>query len=544
MTGMKLGNWLLGEISSTTTLGPVFGVEDAIDPIRKGHLQLLQIPVAQTPEFLTRFPGEMLALQRLKHPNIVRYQAASIHAGTAYFVEENHTGQPLIEFVKKSRRHNEAGLDWRLHALSLAAQLASAFKHAHHRNVLHRDLSPSQVVITPDGGLKVTQFGIAKVLYGSAQSPLQLPPDSLGTIGFLAPEFFMGKPFTRKSDIYSLGGLFYYLLTGRPLYSCQTAAEFMHKHCYVLPDRPSHWVPNLPVDFEELICVMLHKDPSRRPASVAIVLEVLESIRSRAERKGEPIHWPVAPLLEAEISDTVDASLPEIDLPNFQAPTPLLSRPWVVVPLFLLVVGLILGLTFWPRPTVEELYAQAQPLMQSDDPADWDRAMTDYLEPLQLREPDQYSREISDFRKKIQDHRRLRKAIDDGFKVQKLFDAEQQYQLGLQAAQLGDFQRAKAIWVSLIHIHENDTSASSPIAQTRQALLQLDEKSKEFPDRLQAAEAQRKEAFQVALLQVKALQTQGQVVEVRQLLDSLFVLYGHLPECRQLLQEIEIQLKK
>ena len=184
------------------------------------------------------------------------------------------------------------------------------------------------MILAPDGSLKVTDFGVAKAFN---LSPLSLPADAWGTAGFVAPEYFTGKPFTRRSDLYALGGLLYCLVTGRPPYPAGTLAELMHKHCYVLPDRPAQFVPKIPPELDDLICDLLAKDPGRRSGSAAAVLADLDAVRGRVERKGETVPWPADPgdtAMHAALAETSPG--PDTSVPREK---PLLSRA-VVVPAF------------------------------------------------------------------------------------------------------------------------------------------------------------------------------------------------------------------
>ncbi|MGL4424570.1 MAG: serine/threonine-protein kinase, partial [Gemmataceae bacterium] len=265
------------------------------DEPEQAALKILTHSLARDPGFLQRFPAEMLTLRRLGHPNIVRYYDSGIHAGTAYYAMElvDGAGVDLAARLRDQPKNpGEPGLSWREEVLSIAAQMARGLKHGHHRSLLHRDLKPTNVLMTAEGLVKLADFGIAKIFQ---LAPLSLPGDPTGTAGYLAPEHFTGKPVTRRSDLYALGGVLYTLVTGRPPFPPGTAAELMHKHCYVLPDRPIQYVPKLPAEVDDLICSLLVKDPNRRPASAAAFLEELDRARAKLERKGERISIPPAP---------------------------------------------------------------------------------------------------------------------------------------------------------------------------------------------------------------------------------------------------------
>ncbi len=272
MTGQRVGNWVLGEELGRGPHGVVYKAHAADDPSRLAAVKVLHPDPARGPDFLVKFPAEMLAFHRLNHPNIVKYYDAGVlSGGSPWYAAEFVDGADAATLLKsRPKKPEEPGLNWKDEVIPAAVQAARALKHGHHRSILHRNLKPSNVLIARDGTVKLADFGVAKVF---GESPLTLPPDPLGTAGFLAPEHFTGKPLTRRSDLYALGGVLYTLLTGRPPFTAATTAEFLHKHCYTLPDRPAHFVRDLPPDLDDLVCGLLAKDPARRPASPAAVLE-------------------------------------------------------------------------------------------------------------------------------------------------------------------------------------------------------------------------------------------------------------------------------
>ena len=208
--------------------------------------------------------------------------------------------------------------------LSVAVQAARALKHAHNRNVLHRDLKPAHLMLTPDGTLKVLGFGLAKAI--PRRRPLQ-PPRSV------QPRTSLPKPptassLTRRSDFYSLGGVLYTLVTGRPPFAATSLVELMHKQCYTLPERPAMLVPDLPPELDDFICGLLDKNPGRRPATAAAVLEELERIRGKLERKGERLDWPAKITPDtAEVAALPPALAGGREVEEEAAPRPLMKRP-------------------------------------------------------------------------------------------------------------------------------------------------------------------------------------------------------------------------
>lgn len=446
MTGQRLGSWVLEAELGRGAVGVVYRASATDGSGRIAALKVLTHSLTLTPEFLARFPADMLALHRLHHPNIVAFYEAGTQAGQAWYAMELVEGVDLGSRLRaRPRPTDDPGLPWAGEAISVAVQITRALKHGHHRSILHRDLKPSNVLIRGDGVVKVSNFGVAKVL---GIPPLSLPSDGWGSVGFLPPELFSGKPLTRRSDLYMLGGVVYAALTGRPLFTASAVSEFLHKHCYMLPERPIHFVPDLPTDLDDLTCELLAKDPGRRPASAAAVLEALDHLRGKAERKGKRVTWPVDPGDKSEPMPALVESSPPAESTSGRG-RPLMSRPSVVVPLFALVVAVILVLSFWPRPSAEELFRQAEPLLASEDPADWETAWSQYLEPLHERYPDRYVEEVAAARQRIADRREQDRAVATGSRVRYQSEGERLYQRGLKLVQAGEYAAADRVWAEM-----------------------------------------------------------------------------------------------
>jgi hypothetical protein len=128
----------------------------------------------------------------------------------------------------------------------------------------------------------------------------------------------------------------------------------------------------------------------------------------------------------------------------------LMRRPLVVIPLFLLVFGALVAPFVWPSPSADELFAAAKPLLDSEDPEDWQRAVNEYLDPLEQRFPGHYSTEIAAARERVNDRRELKRAIADGAKVNFRSDAEKAYHQGMRLAQAGDPDAARRVWQALV----------------------------------------------------------------------------------------------
>ncbi len=520
MIGARVGNWFVEAELARGTQGVVYRARRYDDPQRQAAVKLFT--AVRDTAALSRWPAELLPLQRLDHVNIVKIYESGFHGGLAFVATE------LIEGTDCAQRLESGRLPWR-EVLSVAVQAARALKHAHNRNVLHRDLKPGHFLLTPDGTLKILAFGIAKIL---PPPPSHTP--AIGTGAYLPPETARGKPFTRRSDLYSLGGVLYTLLTGRPPFAGNSIVELMHKQCYTLPERPGMLVPDLPAELDELICTLLDKNPARRPASAAGVIEELERLRGKLERHGEKLAWP------AKITpDTAEvAALPaargahgdgEAHEPE---PRPLLKRPWVVIPLFLLSVAALVVPLVWPQKSAEELFAAAQPLLQSDNPDDWQAALEKYLEPLAQKYPEEYTREIAAVREKLQDRRELQQALADGAAADPRSEAERGYRLGLRFAQAGEFDAARRTWQAVVQAFAAVSAEHRWVELSRIGIVMLDRSARRPP-----RAASDRPSIEQALQHAQKLAAAGQYAEADAIVEALQRLTEYEPDLRKFVEE-------
>jgi eukaryotic-like serine/threonine-protein kinase len=410
----------------------------------KAALKYLSPEAIRDPEAITRFIGETLGLRRLTHPQLARFYEAGAHAGQAYYVREWVDGVDLSTSLKNSHSPDA----WRSLGIPLAVQIGRALHHGHRRSLLHRRLTATNVIIAKDGSVKVTDFGIAKIV---SVPPLSLTGEAAASLAYLSPEHFTGKPYTKRSDLYSLGAVIYAAVTGRAPFTAGSPSEYMHKHCYLLPDRPASFVPKIPNELDELICTLMQKDPARRLTTSLAVVEELDRIRGKLERKGDTIPWPADPgdtNLHTALSDTAIAAL-QGD-PGDDRSRPLLNRMAIVVPLLMVVIGLIGWLLFRPGPSAEWYFKNAETLLATGQSTDADKAWDDYLEPLQRKYPDQYVREIAQFRDQRLLKRELSRAIEQGQRASYGNDVERMYARALALMRIGDFAESKQIFEQLL----------------------------------------------------------------------------------------------
>ena len=234
------------------------------------------------PHDRARFRSEAAAVARLAHPNLVQIHGSGEHQGRPYFFMEYVDGGRLADSLQ--------GTPWDpRRAARLVETLARATHSAHERGVIHRDLTPSNVLLASDGEPKIVDFGLAKLTDGGTRRTAS--GDILGTAGYMAPEQATGqsKEVGPGADIYALGAILYELLTGRPPF---VGASFLDALAQVVRDdpiAPSRLQPRLPRDLETISLKCLNKDPGRRYPTAAELADDLHRYLAGEPVRARPI---------------------------------------------------------------------------------------------------------------------------------------------------------------------------------------------------------------------------------------------------------------
>jgi predicted Ser/Thr protein kinase len=268
--GERFGEYVLREQLGKGGMATVFLAE------RGGELVALKRPLAaflEDHDFLVRFLREAEIGHTLYHPNIVRIYEQGEVAGVPYFTMEYLKGQTLHQ-VLRERGALPVG-----EACRIVFQIAEALDYAHLKGIVHRDLKPSNVMVLPDGALKVMDYGIARARrYGG----LTTTGAFMGTPDYVAPEIAEGTGTDARSDLYSLGVVFYEALTGRKPFLGDTPFDTLRKHVSEPPPPPSsHWAAT-PPELEAMVLRLLAKDPNDRYPSAEALLVELRAYLSRA----------------------------------------------------------------------------------------------------------------------------------------------------------------------------------------------------------------------------------------------------------------------
>lgn len=267
-SGITLGGRF--QLTTRIAIGGMGEVWKAKDLIlgRIVAIKVLKEEYTGDPGFLQRFRAEARHTALLNHVGIANVFDYGEEEGSAYLVMELVPGQPLSSIIE----HEQVLSPDR--TLSMMAQTARALSVAHAQGLVHRDIKPGNLLITPDGRVKVTDFGIARL---ADQVPLTQTGQVMGTAQYLAPEQATGQTATGASDIYSLGVIGYECLTGHRPFSGESQIAIALAQ---VNDAPPPLPDTLPKPVRALLMSMLAKDPKNRPANAIKLSEAAEAIRN------------------------------------------------------------------------------------------------------------------------------------------------------------------------------------------------------------------------------------------------------------------------
>jgi serine/threonine-protein kinase len=227
------------------------------------------------PEFIERFSHEAKAAAMLSHPNIVDVYDVGVDGDIHYIVMEFVEGTDLKTIINR-----EAPLAVS-RAVGLAEQIARGLHVAHRAGMVHRDIKPQNIIVTPDGQARITDFGVAKSHLSTALTETGV---SFGTVDYLSPEQAQGRPATAQSDVYALGVVLFEMLTGRLPFNGDSAVAVAMKHVTEPPPAPRRLNPVIPVGLEALILRALSKDPAQRPQSAQEFARLLAAYEQVAQQ--------------------------------------------------------------------------------------------------------------------------------------------------------------------------------------------------------------------------------------------------------------------
>jgi serine/threonine protein kinase/Tol biopolymer transport system component len=291
-TGTRLGFYEILAPIGSGGMGEVYKAHDT-KLGRDVAIKILPEAFAHDPERLSRFQREAKMLASLNHPNIATIHGLEQSNGTSYLVMELVSGETLADHIKR-----EGALPI-VEALKIGVQIAEALEAAHEKGIIHRDLKPANVKITPDGKVKVLDFGLAKAFAGDVadSNPSQSPTLSavatmqgvlLGTAAYMSPEQARGKAIDKRTDIWAFGCVLYELLCGRPAFEGEDITEILAAVVKTEPDW-TRLPEATPLTIRTLLRRCLRKDRRQRLQDAAGVrIEIDDELANPSAATGAP----------------------------------------------------------------------------------------------------------------------------------------------------------------------------------------------------------------------------------------------------------------
>lgn len=267
--GDTVGEYEVLERLGSGGVGRVYKVRHQITG-RMEAMKVLLPDHEENPEQTERFLREVKLQARLTHPNIAGVLNAFRHGRNLVMIQELVAGQSLASLIAARPIALETALDY-------ASQALQALAFAHEHGVVHRDVKPENMIVTPDGLLKVTDFGLAKT---AADERLTESGTPVGSLYYMSPEQVKGKtPIDGRTDVYAMGGVLYELSTGRRPFDGEHSFAFMLAHLETKPTPPVELDPGIPARLNDLILRAMEKEPDDRFASAAEMRAELELVR-------------------------------------------------------------------------------------------------------------------------------------------------------------------------------------------------------------------------------------------------------------------------
>jgi tRNA A-37 threonylcarbamoyl transferase component Bud32 len=305
-------------------MGEVWAATDTVLD-RPVAVKLLNPGLSQESDFVERFRAEARHTAALQHPNIATVFDYGEDDGTAYLVMELVPGQPLSQII--AERAPLSGQE----TVAILIQAATALAAAHAGGVVHRDVKPANIMVTPDGTAKLTDFGISRAV---DSVPLTQTGQVLGTAQYLSPEQALGQSATAASDIYALGVVGYEMLTGERPFDTGSVVSTALAH---VNQTPSPLPDTVPLGLRDVISATMAKAPADRPASAAEMAHALGMPGAAFASTASvlPVTAPAVPAVPGPVSTSAAPTRPATNGPPTRvmpAPTRVMPAPTQVTP--------------------------------------------------------------------------------------------------------------------------------------------------------------------------------------------------------------------
>lgn len=477
-------------------------------------IKLIKIPFAATDALRTEFLDEMHVLKRLSHPNIARCYGGKIEDRQAYIASEFVEGETLTTLVTHRGR-----LAWE-QAVDIAEGICHALQAAQTADLHHHDLVPDKIVIAPDGHAKVLDFRKNRAnnsLSGSTHKR------SAERLAFQSPEQMTSTVLGTQADLYSLGCLLFFMLTGQAPFSGD-AEEIARQQQHEAPPRISALVLDCPVWIDALVAQLLRKDPLERPRSADVVLLALQEARKRAATGAGVTQHALGGISALQMNVDKDEVRRLVGRKkNAGEDTPFYERTWFIATAMTLALAVFVAVMtwiLWPL-TPEQMIARADLLMASGEATDRYEAEHSYLRPLvegySETEAGHRAQEHLDIIEMERTDSLLRRRRNLGKEPEN--ETARLYLEALDLEESGDAAAAREKLQGMITLIKPEGEDRMYVLLAQRELARLKNTSTQSAD-------ERETFINEKLARVDALQKEGDVEGARKILGGIISLYG------------------
>ncbi len=263
------GRYQIEEIIGVGGMAVVYKAYDNVED-RTVAIKILKDEFVSNDEFIRRFKNESKAIAILSHQNIVKVYDVSFGDLIQYIVMEYIDGITLKEYIER-----QGSLRWK-DTVYFTIQILKALQHAHDKGIVHRDVKPQNIMVLPDGTIKVTDFGIARFARNEQRT---ITDKAIGSVHYISPEQARGEKTDEKADLYSVGVMLYEMLTGQLPFEADSAVSVAIMQLQRDPKLPTEINSSVPLGLEQITMKAMQKNPERRYQSAAEMLCDLEAFK-------------------------------------------------------------------------------------------------------------------------------------------------------------------------------------------------------------------------------------------------------------------------